>query len=66
MNLLQAPDPATLGRYRVEALLGRGSMGAVYRGSDPATGLAVALKTLALAREFDGRALAEARERFAR
>ena len=60
------PDLATLGRYRVEALLGRGAMGAVYRGSDPASGRLVALKTLALAREFDGEALAEARSRFMR
>jgi serine/threonine-protein kinase len=55
-----------LGRYRVEALVGRGAMGAVYRGLDPVTGQAVALKTLALAHEFHGEALAEARARFGR
>ena len=55
-----------LGRYRVDALIGRGAMGAVYRGIDPATGQIVALKTLALAREFNGEALTEARERFNR
>jgi eukaryotic-like serine/threonine-protein kinase len=60
------PDLSQLGRYRVEALIGRGAMGAVYRGTDPSNGRAVALKTLALAREFDGEALIEARARFAR
>jgi serine/threonine-protein kinase len=60
------PELTQLGRYRVEALVGRGTMGVVYRGVDPATGQVVALKTLALAREFNGEALAEARERFSR
>jgi eukaryotic-like serine/threonine-protein kinase len=60
------PDLTQLGRYRVDAFIGRGAMGVVYRGLDPSTGRAVALKTLALAREFNGEALAEARARFAR
>jgi eukaryotic-like serine/threonine-protein kinase len=59
-------DPARLGRYEVEALIGRGAIGAVYRGRDPQSGRVVALKTLALAREYNGEALAEARSRFAR
>lgn len=58
--------PATLGRYRVEAMIGRGSMGAVYLGRDPQIGRQVAIKTLALTREFSGDRLAEARERFFR
>ena len=60
------PDLTQLGRYRVDALIGRGAMGVVYRGLDPSTGRIVALKTLALAREFNGEALTEARARFAR
>ena len=60
------PDLKQLGRFRIEALLGRGAMGAVYRGVDTADGRSVALKTLALAQEFGGAALVEARERFAR
>jgi serine/threonine protein kinase len=58
--------PTTLGRYRIEAQIGRGSMGAVYLGHDPQIGRQVAIKTLALSREFSGDKLVEARERFFR
>ncbi len=58
--------PATLGRYRVDSEIGRGSMGAVYLGRDPQIGRQVAIKTLALSREFEGDQLAEARARFFR
>lgn len=58
--------PATLGRYRIESEIGRGSMGAVYLGRDPQIGRLVAIKTLALSREFEGDKLVEARERFFR
>ncbi|HZT55899.1 MAG TPA: serine/threonine-protein kinase [Burkholderiaceae bacterium] len=60
------PDRSTLGRYRIERELGRGSMGTVYLGRDPQTGRAVAIKTMALGREFEGAELAEARARFFR
>jgi hypothetical protein len=62
----QAPDRATLGRYRIDRQLGRGSMGAVYLGHDPKIGRQVAIKTMALSQEFDGAELAEARARFFR
>ncbi|MFO1334241.1 MAG: serine/threonine-protein kinase [Piscinibacter sp.] len=58
--------PATLGRYRIESEIGRGSMGAVYLGRDPQIGRQVAIKTLALGREFGADKLVEARERFFR
>jgi serine/threonine protein kinase len=60
------PDRSTLGRYRIEALLGRGAMGAVYLGHDPKIGRQVAIKTMALSSEFEGAELVEARERFFR
>ncbi|MEN9544997.1 MAG: hypothetical protein RLZZ598_1830 [Pseudomonadota bacterium] len=55
-----------LGRYRIERELGRGAMGAVLLGVADDSGLLVALKTMALSREFHGEALAEARTRFFR
>ena len=60
------PDRAALGRYRLERQLGRGSMGTVYLGHDPQIGRRVAIKTMALSREFEGSELAEARARFFR
>ena len=59
-------DRAMLGRYRIEHELGRGAMGAVYLGLDPQIGRQVAIKTMALGREFAGTELAEARARFFR
>lgn len=61
-----APDRTTLGRYRVDRHIGRGSMGVVYLGTDPKIGRQVAIKTMALGQEFDGAELAEARARFFR
>ena len=59
-------DRATLGRYRIDRQLGRGSMGTVYLGHDPQIGRPVAIKTMALSREFEGSELTEARTRFFR
>ncbi len=60
-------QPVTLGRYRVERLLGRGAMSAVYLAHDVQTAAPVAIKTMALQAEFDDSAeLIEARARFFR
>ncbi|MDB5954962.1 serine/threonine-protein kinase [Ramlibacter sp.] len=55
-----------LGRYQVEKELGKGAMGVVYQGRDPKIGREVAIKTMALAQEFEGEELNDARERFFR
>lgn len=55
-----------LGRYVIDKPLGQGAMGAVYEGHDPASGRRVAIKTMALSREFSGDELVDARNRFLR
>lgn len=55
-----------LGRYQIEKELGKGAMGVVYQGKDPKIGRIVAIKTLALSREFEGDELSDARARFFR
>lgn len=65
-STLPAQADRTLGRYRIERELGRGAMGAVYLGRDPKINRLVAIKTMALSREFAGDELVEARERFFR
>ena len=55
-----------LGRYEVEKELGKGAMGVVYLGKDPKISRVVAIKTLALAQEFEEDELEEVKERFFR
>ena len=55
-----------LGRYEIEKELGKGAMGVVYFGKDPKIGRVVAIKTMALAQEFEGDELKEVKERFFR
>lgn len=53
-----------LGQYQIGAELGKGATSVVYEGTDARTGRIVAIKTLALSRNFDADVLAEARVRF--
>ena len=39
-------EPASIGKYRIEGVLGQGGMGVVYRGFDPAIQRPVAVKTI--------------------
>ncbi|MCK4709897.1 MAG: serine/threonine protein kinase, partial [Gammaproteobacteria bacterium] len=55
-----------LGRYQVEKELGKGAMGIVYLGRDPKINRVVAIKTMALAQEFEADELEEVKERFFR
>ena len=56
----------SLARYRKERELGRGSMGAVQLATDTETGQQIALKMLALQREFSADDLVDVRQRFMR
>jgi eukaryotic-like serine/threonine-protein kinase len=56
----------TLGRYLLQAQIGRGGLGAVYLAQDTQINRQVAIKTLALGKEFEGTELTEARQRFFR
>jgi CHASE2 domain-containing sensor protein len=55
-----------LGRYEIEKELGKGAMGVVYLGKDPKIGRVVAIKTMALAQEFEADELEEVKARFFR
>jgi len=55
-----------LGRYQLEKELGKGAMGVVYLGKDPKIGRVVAIKTMALAQEFEPDELEEVKARFFR
>jgi serine/threonine-protein kinase len=55
-----------LGRYEIEKELGKGAMGAVYLGKDPKIGRIVAIKTMALAQEFEADELEDVKARFFR
>jgi serine/threonine-protein kinase len=62
-NGVQKP---VLGRYQIEKEIGRGAMGLVYLGKDPKIGRTVAIKTMALAQEFDTEELEDIKQRFLR
>jgi len=55
-----------LGRYKVLSELGKGAMGTVYKGTDPAINRNVALKTIRLDFVQDPDELAELKERLSR
>jgi len=61
-----AGEVTNLGRYQVTGILGKGAMGTVYKGIDPAINRPVALKTIRLDFVSDPEELAELRERLHR
>jgi len=53
-----------IGRYQIVRELGRGAMGMVYLGNDPKIARTVAIKTMALAEEFESGHLEDVKRRF--
>ena len=66
MAIAATGEKPMLGRYQVQKELGKGAMGVVYLGKDPKIGREVAIKTMALAAEYEGDELQEAKDRFFR
>jgi eukaryotic-like serine/threonine-protein kinase len=58
--------PAYIATYCIEREIGRGAVGAVYLAQDLLSRRPVAIKTLALNKDFQGRQLLEVRRRFYR
>jgi len=56
----------TLGRYEIIREIGKGAMGTVYLGKDPKINREVAIKTMALAQEFEPDEMEEVKARFFR
>src|SRR3970040_1001858 len=61
-----AGEKPKFGRFEVQKELGKGAMGVVYLGKDPKIGREVAIKTMALAQEFEGDEPAGVEERLLR
>ena len=61
-----SPIPTTIGRYQVQALIGRGGMGEVYKAFDPRLDRVVALKTIRASSDSDGPVLLDRLYREAR
>ncbi|WP_457420010.1 serine/threonine-protein kinase [Roseateles sp. P5_E7] len=62
----QAASPPNLHDFELGAEIGRGAMAIVYKATQRSTGRQVAIKRLALSREFSSEDLADVRERFMR
>lgn len=60
------PPPPDLTDFDIGAEIGRGAMAIVYKATQRSTGRQVAIKRLALSREFSAEDLADVRDRFMR
>jgi serine/threonine-protein kinase len=66
VSTTEQPTIQTLGRYRLIRELGHGAMAHVYLAEDPEIRRQVAIKTLALADEFEDKDLEKAQDQFTR
>jgi serine/threonine-protein kinase len=66
LRVAEPPPMDHFGRYRILRPIGRGAMGTVYQGLDPAIDRPVALKTLHVGRGADPQEAEELRERLIR
>ncbi|MDQ6994816.1 MAG: serine/threonine-protein kinase [Mariprofundaceae bacterium] len=64
--LLTGGTKPVLGRYEIIRELGKGAMGIVYLGKDPKINREVAIKTMALAQEFEPDEMKDVKDRFFR
>lgn len=62
----ESPSFSQLGRYKIIQLLGKGGMGTVYKGLDPALDRSVALKTIRLDFALSPAEISELKERLIR
>ena len=62
---MASPEIKTLGRYRIERVLGKGAMGVVYEGFDPRLSRRVAIKTI-LKTHLDEQTAKDYSQRFVR
>jgi len=65
-GISSADMPESFGRYEVIEKIGKGAMGTVYKGNDPAIGRLVALKTIRVDKIADASEVDELRERLNR
>ncbi|HBC46313.1 MAG TPA: hypothetical protein DCZ43_04635 [candidate division Zixibacteria bacterium] len=66
VGIMEAPTTDHFGRYKILRPIGKGAMGTVYEGLDPAIDRPVALKTIRLDQVADSDEIGELRERLIR